>query len=164
MYTAQLGLKSPIAIRYPRGRGVIQNWQLPFKQVEIGKGIQLKKGSKVAILSTGTIGNNVIDALSKIKNADLFSHYHFPFVKPLDEVLLKAIFMKYDQVITVEENSIIGGFGSVVNQFFCNNRYVILIKNLGIPDNFIEQGSVLELHKICGIDEMSLIQLFDSIV
>jgi 1-deoxy-D-xylulose-5-phosphate synthase len=164
MFTAQLGLKHPIAIRYPRGRGVIQNWQLPFKQVEIGKGIQLKKGSKVAILSTGTIGNNVINALSKIKNSDLFSHYHFPFVKPLDEVLLAAIFVKYDKIITVEEGTIIGGFGSIVDQFSSSNKYNASIINLGIPDNFIEQGSVLELHEICGIDEMNLIQLFDSIV
>jgi 1-deoxy-D-xylulose-5-phosphate synthase len=164
MFTAQLGLKHPIAIRYPRGRGVVQNWQLPFEQVEIGKGIQLKNGSNVAILSTGTIGNNVIKALSKIKNSDLFSHYHFPFVKPLDEVLLATIFAKYNKIITVEEGIVIGGFGSIVNQFSSSNEYSSSIKNLGVPDNFIEQGSVLELHKICGIDEMNLIQLFDSIV
>ena len=164
MFTAQFGLKHPIAIRYPRGRGVVQNWQLPFEQVEIGKGIQLKNGSRVAILSTGTIGNNVINALSKIKNSDLFSHYHFPFVKPLDEVLLAAIFTKYEKIITLEEGTIIGGFGSIVNQFSSSNEYSSSIKNLGVPDNFIEQGSVLELHKICGIDEMNLIQLFDSIV
>jgi 1-deoxy-D-xylulose-5-phosphate synthase len=160
MFTAQLGLKHPIAIRYPRGRGVIQNWQLPFKQVEIGKGIQLKNGSRVAVLSTGTIGNNVINAFSKIKNSDLFSHYHFPFVKPLDEVLLAAIFAKYDKIITVEEGAIIGGFGSIVNQFSSSNKYSSSIKNLGIPDNFIEQGSVLELHKICGIDVESLEDYF----
>ncbi|WP_394760227.1 1-deoxy-D-xylulose-5-phosphate synthase [Flavobacterium sp.] len=161
MFTAQLGLKHPIAIRYPRGRGVIQNWQLPFEQVEIGKGIQLKKGSRIAILSTGTIGNNVINALSKIENSELFSHYHFPFIKPLDEVLLKQIFIKYDKIITVEESTIIGGFGSAVNQFFSNNKHTILIKNLGISDNFIEHGSVNELHKICGIDVESLMKKFE---
>ncbi|WP_395048208.1 1-deoxy-D-xylulose-5-phosphate synthase [Flavobacterium sp.] len=164
MFTAQLGLNHPIAIRYPRGRGVIQNWQLPFEKIEIGKGIQLKKGSKIAILSTGTIGNNVIKALPEIKNPDLFSHYHFPFVKPLDEVLLKEIFIKHDEVITIEENTIIGGFGSIVNQFSCSNKYSILIKNLGIPDHFIEHGSILELQRLCKIDEVSLIELFDSIV
>jgi 1-deoxy-D-xylulose-5-phosphate synthase len=164
MFTAQLGLKHPIAIRYPRGRGVIQKWQLPFEQIEIGKGIQLKKGSKIAILSTGTIGNNIVEALAKIKNPNLFSHYHFPFVKPIDEVLLKEICMKYDEIITIEENSIIGGFGSIVNQFSSNNKYSGLIKNLGIPDYFIEHGSVLELQKLCNIDLESLIELFDSIV
>ncbi|EKT4552126.1 1-deoxy-D-xylulose-5-phosphate synthase [Flavobacterium psychrophilum] len=161
MFTAQLGLKHPMAIRYPRGRGVIQNWQLPFEQVEIGKGIQLKNGSKVAILSTGTIGNNVVEALAKIKNPNLFSHYHFPFVKPLDEVLLKEICMEYDEIITLEENTIIGGFGSIVNQFSSSNKCGILIKNLGIPDHFIEQGSVLELQKICGIDVGSLKERFE---
>ncbi|EKT4550127.1 1-deoxy-D-xylulose-5-phosphate synthase [Flavobacterium psychrophilum] len=166
MFTAQLGLKHPMAIRYPRGRGVIKDWQLPFQKIEIGKGVQLKKGTTIAVLSTGTIGNNVIKSLSKNKKPDLFSHYHFPFIKPLDEKLLKDIFMRYDQIITVEENAIIGGFGSTVNQFFNNNnnKDAILIKNIGILDCFIEQGSVSELHKICGIDEMSLIQLFDSMV
>ncbi len=125
MFTAQLGLKHPMAIRYPRGRGVIKDWQLPFQKIEIGKGVQLKKGTTIAVLSTGTIGNNVIKSLSKNKKPDLFSHYHFPFIKPLDEKLLKDIFMRYDQIITVEENAIIGGFGSTVNQFF-----IIIIKML----------------------------------
>ena len=164
MFTAQLGLKNPIAIRYPRGRGVVQNWQLPFGQVEIGKAVQLKNGSKVAVLSTGTIGNNVTDALGKIKLPDLFSHYHFPFIKPLDETLLKEILIQYDVIITIEENAIIGGFGSILNQFSSNNKYSTLIKNLGIPDIFIEHGSVLELQKLCKIDALSLIELFDSII
>ena len=164
MFTAQLGLKNPIAIRYPRGRGVVQNWKLPFEQITIGKGIQLRKGSKVAVLSTGTIGNNVINAIGKIKMPNLFSHYHFPFVKPLDEFLLQEIFSKYDKIITIEENSIIGGFGSIVNQHFSNNQCASSIKNLCIPDNFIEHGSVLELQKLCKIDEVSLIELFDSFV
>ena len=164
MYTAQLGLKHPIAIRYPRGRGVVQNWQLPFEKIEIGKGVSLKKGSKIAILSTGTIGNNVIVALEVAKNADFFSHYHFPFVKPLDETLLETIFSKYDGIITVEENSIIGGFGSAINLFSSNNKTTISITNLGIPDNFIEHGSVSELQNLCKIDALSLITLFDSII
>ena len=164
MYTAQLGLKHPIAIRYPRGRGVVQNWQLPFEKIEIGKGVSLKKGSKIAILSTGTIGNNVIVALDVAKKADFFSHYHFPFVKPLDETLLETIFSKYDGIITVEENSIIGGFGSAINQFSSNNKTTISITNLGIPDNFIAHGSVSELQNLCKIDALSLITLFDSII
>ena len=161
MYTAQLGLNHPIAIRYPRGRGHIQNWRLPFKKIELGKGIQLKNGSRIAVLSTGTIGNNVTSAFTAIKNAGLFSHYHFPFIKPLDEKVLKNIFMKYDQVITVEDNSVIGGFGSAVNQFFSQHKYTILIKNIGIPDNFIEHGTIEELQKICGIDTDSLSNYFN---
>lgn len=166
MYTASLGLNHPIAIRYPRGRGVIVDWKEnyfgKYQKTEIGKAKQLQNGSKIAVLSTGTIGNNVIEALSKIKNTADFSHYNFPFVKPLDTKLLKDIFMKYDKVITVEENVILGGFGSTINQFYLNNKYTILIKNIGIPDRFIEHGTVLELQKICGIDVESLVKLFQN--
>jgi 1-deoxy-D-xylulose-5-phosphate synthase len=167
LFTASLGLKNPIAIRYPRGRGVVANWKenhfRNYKKIEIGKAKQLQNGSRIAVLSTGTIGNNVIEALSRIKNASDFSHYDFPFVKPLDEKLLKDLFLKYDQIITIEENAIIGGFGSAVNQFFLNSKYTILIKNIGIPDNFIENGTVLELQKICGIDIESLIKIFEKL-
>ena len=100
LYTAQLGLKKPIAIRYPRGRGTIKNWKLPFQKIDIGKGSKLKNGSRIAVLSTGTIGNNIIEALSKVKNSKDFSHYHFGFIKPLDEKLLYDIFLKYDQIHT----------------------------------------------------------------
>jgi 1-deoxy-D-xylulose-5-phosphate synthase len=167
LFTVSHGLQNPIAIRYPRGRGVIVNWkQNHFKKytkIEIGKAKQLQNGSRIAVLSTGTIGNNVIEALSRIKNANDFSHYNFSFVKPLDEKLLKDLFVKYDQIITVEENVILGGFGSAVNQFYLNNKLTILIKNIGIPDNFIEHGTVLELQKICGIDVESLIKIFEKL-
>jgi 1-deoxy-D-xylulose-5-phosphate synthase len=167
LYTASLGLQNPIAIRYPRGRGVVVNWKenyfKKYTKIEIGKAKQLRNGSRIAVLSTGTIGNNVIEALSKIKNASDFSHYDFAFVKPLDEKLLKDLFMKYDQIITVEENVVIGGFGSAVNQFFLNSKYTILIKNIGIQDNFIEHGTVFELQKICGIDVESLIKIFEKL-
>ncbi|WP_310557404.1 1-deoxy-D-xylulose-5-phosphate synthase [Flavobacterium sp.] len=162
MYTAQLGLKNPIAIRYPRGRGKIFDWQKPFKKIEIGKAKELKNGSRIAILSTGTIGNNVAEAISKVKNQHELSHYHFPFVKPLDESLLKDIFMKYDQIITVEENVLIGGFGSAINQFFLNKKYTILIKNIGISDHFIEHGTVNQLQEITALDVNSLTKLFAS--
>ncbi len=166
MYTASLGLNHPIAIRYPRGRGVVAGWKEnyfgKYQKIEIGKAKQLQNGSTIAILSTGTIGNNVNQALSNVKNKSDFSHYNFPFVKPLDTKLLKDIFMKYDQIITVEENVILGGFGSAVNQFYLNNKYTILIKNIGIPDSFIEHGTVLELQKICGIDVDSLAKLFQN--
>jgi 1-deoxy-D-xylulose-5-phosphate synthase len=162
MYTAQLGLKHPIAIRYPRGRGVIKDWQLPFEKIAIGKAKQLKNGSRIAVLSTGTIGNNVLEAIFKAKNKQDLSHYHFPFIKPLDESLLKDIFMKYDQIITVEENVLIGGFGSAINQFFLNKKYTILIKNIGISDHFIEHGTVNQLQKLCGLDVDSLVNLFEG--
>ena len=162
LYTAQLGLKHPIAIRYPRGRGEIQNWKLPFQKITIGQAVQLKNGSRIAVLSTGTIGNNVSQALKLCKNANQLSHYHFGFVKPLDERLLHDIFKKYDQIITVEENTVIGGFGSVINQYFLSNKLTILIKNLGIPDQFIPHGTVKELHQMCGLDSISLQKYFET--
>ncbi len=167
LYTASLGLKNPIAIRYPRGRGVVANWKQnhfqKYQKIEIGRAKCLKLGSRIAVLSTGTIGNNVAEAIAKSKNQGVFSHYDFAFVKPLDTNLLKQIFLKYDQVITVEENAIIGGFGSAVNQYFLNNKLTILIKNIGIPDNFMEHGTVQELQKICGIDIESLLKIFDKL-
>ncbi len=167
LYTASLGLKNPIAIRYPRGRGFVLDWKKnhfqKYNKIEIGHAKCLKLGSRIAVLSTGTIGNNVAKAISKSKNKSDISHYDFAFVKPLDTKLLKQIFLKYDQIITVEENAIIGGFGSVVNQYFLNNKLTILIKNIGIPDNFIEHGTVQELQKICRIDVESLIAVFEKI-
>ena len=166
LYTASLGLKNPIAIRYPRGRGFVVDWKQNhfknYKKTEIGLAKCLKNGDKIAVLSTGTIGNNVIKALSKIENNNDFAHYDFAFVKPLDTQLLNQISMKYDKVITIEENTIIGGFSSAINQYFLHNKSTILIKNIGIPDNFIEHGSVSELQKICGIDVDSLAKIFQE--
>ena len=114
MYTAQLGLNVPIAIRYPRGQGVVVDWKQPFSKISIGKGIQLKAGKKIAVLSIGTIAKNVSEAIEKSKNPDAMAHYDMRFVKPLDEVLLHAVLKTFDTVITVEDNSIKGGFGSAV--------------------------------------------------
>lgn len=162
MYTAQLGLNHPIAIRYPRGRGILQNWQQPFEKIEIGKAKQLRQGSKVAVLSTGFIGNNVAAALSETADSDLFSHYHFPFVKPLDTETLKAICENHQHLITIEDGTVVGGFGSLIASFCTENNYSVSVKKLGIPDEFIEQGTVSELQKICGIDVNSLKTIFSS--
>jgi 1-deoxy-D-xylulose-5-phosphate synthase len=162
MYTAQLGLNHPIAIRYPRGRGMIQNWQIPFQKVEIGKAFLLKKGSKIAILTTGFIGNNVAEAVAIIENSKLFSHYHFPFIKPLDSTVMHDVCQKYDEIIVVEEGTIIGGFGSLITDFSNKNSYKVKVRKLGVPDCFIEQGSVSELQQICKLDVESLIFFFKS--
>ncbi|MEB3801776.1 1-deoxy-D-xylulose-5-phosphate synthase [Flavobacterium columnare] len=158
MYTFQLGINIPVSIRYPRGRGFVQNWKLPFEKIEIGKAKQLRKGKNVAVLSTGTIGNNVIKALDDLKLYE-FSHYHFPFVKPLDEGVLHEIGQNYQQIITVEEGCLKGGFGTLISSFFTDNNYLISIKRLGVPDEFIEQGTINELHKISGIDVVGLKEL-----
>ena len=164
LYTAQLGLQNPIAIRYPRGRGVIADWKKnnfgKYKKIEIGKAKYLKNGLKVAVLSTGTIGNNVIKAISNIKNSDDFAHYDFGFVKPLDESLLHEIFKKFDSIITVEDAVKIGGFGSAISEFSALHNYQSKIQILGIPDEFVEQGTVNELQQICKIDVESLEIIF----
>lgn len=156
LYTVQLETSNPIAIRYPRGRGVCTNWQKSFEKIEIGKAIQLKKGNRVAVLSTGFIGNNVNTALTDTD----FAHYHFGFVKPLDKNALHHIFSVFEKVITVEEGTIKGGFGSAVLEFASENNYQIPVKTLGIPDRFIGQGSIEELQQECGIDIWSLKQYF----
>ncbi|WP_395077098.1 1-deoxy-D-xylulose-5-phosphate synthase [Flavobacterium sp.] len=162
LYTAQLGLNNPIAIRYPRGRGVVVDWKKPFQKIDIGKAFQLKKGSKIALLSTGTIGNNVIKALSEIENSNLFSHYHFPFVKPLDKNLLHEICLNYQQIITFENGVISGGFGSLVDSFTSEDNYSIPIKKIGVPDYFIEHGTVNELQTECGFNVETLKSYFET--
>ncbi|EGV43700.1 1-deoxy-D-xylulose-5-phosphate synthase [Bizionia argentinensis JUB59] len=148
LYTAQLGkLKNPLAIRYPRGRGDILNWQVPFKETQIGKGEQLKKGKKIAILSIGAIAKNVTEAIQSLN----ISHYDMHFVKPLDQSLLHDIFSKYDVIITIENGTIIGGFGSGIAEFKALNNYKNTLKILGIPDTFIEQGTIAELEEKTGI-------------
>lgn len=160
LYTASLGLNHPIAIRYPRGRGSIVNWQQPFEKIEIGKANQLKNGTKIAVLSTGFIGKNVTLALEKTENASLFSHFDFCFIKPLDEVSLHTIFEQYDAIITLEDGVISGGFGSGIAEFSKQNQYATPIKMLGVPDVFIDQGTIEQQQQMCGIDVNSLQMLF----
>jgi 1-deoxy-D-xylulose-5-phosphate synthase len=162
MYTAQLGLKNPIAVRYPRGRGENIHWKQPFEKIEIGIAKQLKKGSKIAILSNGFIGRNVTEALSKIDNASTFDHYDFRFVKPLDEGMLHEIFKQYSAIITIEDGVMKGGFGSSISEFASQYNYSNTLQILGIPDQFIEQGSILELQQICKIDVESLVSILST--
>ena len=167
LYTASLGLKHPIAIRYPRGRGKIEDgrWKMEeskFLNIEIGKAHLLKKGTKVAVLSTGFIGNNVSLALDKMKNADAVAHYDFGFVKPLDTVLLGEICKTFSTIITIEDGAIKGGFGSAVIEFSSENNFKNTIQTLGIPDAFMEHGTVDELQKICKIDVESLVEIFEK--
>lgn len=140
MYTAQLGINFPLAIRYPRGRGTISNWKQAFTKIEIGKGACISEGTDIAILSIGTIGNKIIE-LQKELPSNKFAHYNMRFVKPLDEVLLHTIFKKFNTIITIEDSTIIGGFGSAILEFASKNNYKKnSIKLLGIPDSFIEHG------------------------
>lgn len=162
MFTASEGLQHPIAIRYPRGRGENVNWIQSFEKIEIGVVNQLQKGSKVAILSTGTIGNNVTKALQEVEQPDLFSHYHFPFIKPLDVENLKTILQSYSHVITLEDGVITGGFGEQISKVVATHKLNIAIQNLGILDSFIEHGTVFELQELCKINVKSIIQLLNT--
>ncbi|WP_396177106.1 1-deoxy-D-xylulose-5-phosphate synthase [Flavobacterium sp.] len=167
LYTAQLGVPHPLAIRYPRGRAITVNWQQnhlgTYHEIEIGKGFQLRKGGKFAVISTGTIGNNVMEALENTSNATSFSHYHFPWVKPLDEVLLHNIFKEHTAIITLEDGTVKGGFGSGICEFAAQHDYKPSIRILGIPDTFMEHGTVEELQQICKIDAKSLQIIFESL-
>ena len=162
LYTAQLGLEHPIAIRYPRGRGQNINWKSPYQKITIGKANCLKEGTKVAVVSNGTIGNNVIQALDNLNYPSTIAHYDFPFVKPLDEALLHTIFSKFETIITIEDGVISGGFGSAILEFAAANNYHSKIQILGVPDVFIEQGTVLELQQFCKIDVLSLEKVFSQ--
>ena len=163
LYTAQLGLDNPIAIRYPRGFGKIIDWEKPFNKIEIGKGICLQEGENIAILSVGTIAKNISDALELIDIKSNYAQYDMRFVKPLDEQLLHRVFQKYQTVITVEDGIIKGGFGSAILEFASENKYQNNITVLGIPDEFIPHGSIFELHKQIGLDAFSLSKVFKNL-
>ncbi|MCF7567404.1 1-deoxy-D-xylulose-5-phosphate synthase [Sabulilitoribacter arenilitoris] len=161
MYTAQFGLAKPIAIRYPRGKGVTIDWKQPFKKIKIGKGEQLKSGNKLAILSIGTIAQNVAEAIDLCNNKEDIAHYDMRFVKPLDETLLHTILKKHDSIVTVEDNTIKGGFGSAILEFVAFHQYKNTIKTLGIPDTFIEHGTVNELQQTVGLGAIGLKNYFE---
>jgi 1-deoxy-D-xylulose-5-phosphate synthase len=152
MYTAQLGLDLPIAIRYPRGRGANLDWKNKFEKIEIGTARCLKKGSKLAILTVGHVGNTVTEIISKLDEPEEVGHYDMRFVKPLDKETLQTIFSTYDQIITVEDGTIMGGFGSSVLEFANEVGVSIPVSIFGIPDDFIEHGEMTETHQLAGID------------
>ena len=156
MYTVQKGIDSPIAIRYPRGRGRLLNWKKPFKEIEIGKGECIKEGNTVAILSIGTTANTVSNVIDNNPQFEDIGHYDMRFVKPLDGFLLKTLFKKYKVIISIEDGTIIGGFGSAVLEFANANNYKNKIEILGIKDQFTEHGTISELKLINEIDEKSV--------
>ena len=163
MYTAQLGLDGPIAIRYPRGRGVMKNWKEPFEKITIGTSEELQKGTKIAVLSLGHIGNGVSELLMDIDTNREIGHYNMGFVKPLDEKMTEMILEKYEHIITIEDGSKIGGMGSAVLEFANRLGSKKMIKIFGIDDAFIEHGTVEELQALCNIDVLSLKKYINEI-
>ncbi len=157
MYTAQLSDRGPFAIRYPRGNGSQVDWKCPMQEIPIGKGRKIHDGEEVAILSVGPIGLVAEKAIQKAREAGVNAAlYDMIFVKPLDEEILHEAAKKYKRIITLEDGCITGGFGSAVLEFMADNGYSPRIKRLGVPDQFIAQGTVQELHRLCGIDEDSI--------
>lgn len=159
LYTASLGLKHPIAIRYPRGKGHNPNWNKPFEKIEIGRIKKLKEGNNFAVISTGTIGYNV----SKALNNSSMAHFHMGWIKPYNENDLHEIFNLFENIITIEEGTIIGGLSTTINIFAAKYNYKNNIINHGVPDHFIEHGTVLELQEQTKLDIQSLIKLFKTI-
>lgn len=156
MYTAQLGLNQPIAIRYPRGRGSIIDWQKPFETITIGKATPLKEGKDVAVLTIGTMASVVESVIASAEELQDISHYDMRFVKPLDENQLHTIFKTHSTIVTVEDNSVTGGFGSAILEFAAKHQYKNNVYLKGIPDQFIEHGTVLELQEAIQLDAKSL--------
>ena len=164
MYTVQLGLEHPIAIRYPRGRGTTTNWKTPFSKIEFGKGEQISEGDKLGVLSIGTIGNTIIE-IEKELPINTIAHFNMRFVKPLDETMLHDIFKSFDNIITIEDGSVKGGFGSAILEFAAAHNYKNkTIKCLGVPDHFIEHGTVSELHEIAGLDKASILKEIETLL
>lgn len=159
MFTAQQNPQGPWVIRYPRGNGVMKNWKTPFETLKVGKGQRLKEGKDLAIITIGPVGNEALKAANSLqKKMNLQAAvYDLRFLKPIDEDLLHEIFRKFDKIITIEDNAILGGMGSAVIEFMADNNYSAKIKRLGIPDYFVQQGTVNELQRECGFD-------YDSIV
>jgi len=162
LYTAQLGLRNPIAIRYPRGFGAIIDWQKPFQKIEIAKGICLKEGKSIAVLSVGTIAKNIEEAIFLSENKKEIAHYDLRFIKPLDKKLLEEIFKNHQKIITIEDGVIQGGFGSSILEFAAQKNYKNNISLIGIPDTFIEHGNVMELQKEIGLDVENLVKIFSK--
>lgn len=158
MYTAQLdSTTSPFAIRYPRGEGVMPEWKTEMKEIKIGTGRKLKEGNDLAILSLGHPGNFAAAAIRELKTEGLnIAHYDMRFAKPLDEILLHEAFGKFKKIITVEDGTVVGGFGSAVLEFMAKHNYNAEVSMLGIPDAIVEHGTLKELHQECHYDAKAI--------
>ena len=154
MYTAQLdSTKNPFVIRYPRGEGVMPEWKTEMQEIKIGTGRKLKDGKDIAILSFGHPGNFAASAIRDVKAEGINpAHYDMRFVKPIDEEILHEVFSKYNKVITIEDGTIVGGFGSAVLEFMNEHGYKADVKIMGIPDRLVEHGTPKQLYEEIGLD------------
>ena len=164
MFTAQQENMGPFSIRYPRGNGVMNDWRRPMKAIEVGKARMVTDGEDVAILSIGTIGNEVVKACTELNSEGIHpAHYDMRFVKPLDESVLNHVFKKFKHVITVEDGCLQGGMGSAVIEFMSDHRYSCNVIRLGIPDRVIEHGEQPELWAECGFDSAGIVKTVEML-
>lgn len=169
MFTAQLPrTEQAFSIRYPRGQGVMPNWRTPMEEIKIGTGRKLRGGGELAILTIGHIGNYAVEVCERLAKQNIeIGHYDMRFVKPLDEEMLHEIFSEYRKILTVEDGCIQGGFGSAILEFMADHNYRAEIKRLGIPDDVVEHGEQVELHKECGFDpdgiERAVVEMLESV-
>ena len=154
MYTAQLPDKGTFVIRYPRGRGHCVEWQCPFEEIPVGKGRKLRDGQRLAVLSIGPFGYDVEQAIDETGLP--VAHYDLRFLKPLDEELLEEVAHNYDRILTVEDGARKGGMGSAVLEWMADHHYHPSVVRLGLPDHFVQHGTVEELRRLCGIDTESI--------
>jgi 1-deoxy-D-xylulose-5-phosphate synthase len=165
MFTAQLENMGPFAIRYPKGRGVMPYWKTPMHALEVGRGHKIRDGKEVAILTLGHPGNFAVEACEVLAGSGIqAAHYDLRFLRPLDEALLHEVFGTFKKVITVEDGAVKGGFGSAVLEFMADNGYSATVVRLGIPDRFVEQGSLEELYHECGYDAEGIVSAAQGII
>lgn len=166
MYTAQLPDKGPFVIRYPRGRGVLTDWECPLEAIEIGTGRKLKEGTDLAVITIGPIGNKAAAAIARAEKelGCSIAHYDLRFLKPLDEALLHEVGQKFTRILTVEDGVRNGGMGSAILEFMNDHGYYPRVTRLGLPDRFVQHGPVNDLYAICGIDEESILNTITQII
>ncbi len=160
MYTAQLPDKGPFVIRYPRGRGVLTDWRCPLEEIPVGKGRRLKDGKDCAVITIGPIGNMAARAIERAEQEKGLSiaHYDLRFLKPLDEELLHEVGQRFTRILTVEDGVRIGGMGTAVLEFMADHGYTPQVKRIGVPDTFVDHGSVQELYRLCHMDEDEIVK------
>jgi 1-deoxy-D-xylulose-5-phosphate synthase len=157
MYTAQLPGKGPFVIRYPRGRGVLENWECPFVEIPVGKGRCLREGTDVAVLSLGPVGNLVTQAIHELEDRNIsIAHYDMRFLKPIDGKILEYVGSRFSRIVTVEDGVRKGGLGSAVLEYMADHDLHPHITRLGLPDDFVEHGTPEELYQIVGLDVESI--------
>ena len=157
LYTTQQIEHGPFAIRYPRGKGKLEDWHNEMQVMQVGKGRKLADGKDVAVLTLGPIGSDVSEVLTELKAEGMeVAHYDMIFLKPLDEEIMREVGENYTQVLTVEDGTLKGGLGSMVTDWLNDNGYAVRVHRMGLPDAFVTQGSVPQLYDLCGLDKPSI--------